>query len=212
MITTKIEATDSAGQNRKVLELLRAAGMLRHRELLGHGIAPTTLARLERAGTIVRFARGLYGLPDSAIHLHHDLAEAAKQVPAGVICLLSALAFHDLTDQIPSKIWMAIGSKDWKPKIAYPSIRIARFPDKLLREEVERHRIENVEVSIFGPVKTLVDAFRYRHKIGSSVVLQALRTGLQLKRLSPASISKRAITDGVWPAMQPYLETLTLDH
>jgi hypothetical protein len=96
------------------------------------GITATTVSRMAQAGEVVRLARGLYQLPDAALDPQQSLAEAARLVPKGVICLASALAVHGLTDQMPPKVWIAIGRKDWRPRVTYPPIRVARFPDDLL--------------------------------------------------------------------------------
>jgi len=97
------------------------------------GITAATISRLEREGTIIRRARGLYQLADAAVETHHTIAEASKLVPKGIICLNSALAFHDLTDQISSSIWIAIGQKAWRPKLQYPPLHFARFPAAQLK-------------------------------------------------------------------------------
>ena len=115
--------------------------------------------KLEREGSVTRLGRGLYQLADAAPEVNHSLAEAAKRVPKGVICLVSALAFHGITDQMPRRVWIAISPKDWKPQIDYPPLRIVRFADKFLGDGVETHDIEGVRVPIFGVAKTIADAF-----------------------------------------------------
>ncbi|MHB8382956.1 MAG: type IV toxin-antitoxin system AbiEi family antitoxin domain-containing protein [Candidatus Binataceae bacterium] len=103
-----------------------------------------------------------YQLPNATVDTHHVLAEACKRVPKGVICLVSALAFHDLTDQTPPRVWVAIGPKAWRPRVEYPPIRFVRFPKERLEKGVEFRMIDSVRVPIFGVAKTLADAFRYR--------------------------------------------------
>src|SRR5512138_661434 len=93
--------------------LLKARGIVRLTELRAAGITAATVSRMERDGEVIRLARGLYQLPDAQLDANHSLAEAAKRLPRGVICLVSALAFHGLTDQLPKKVWMAIGKSDW---------------------------------------------------------------------------------------------------
>jgi Transcriptional regulator, AbiEi antitoxin len=110
-------------QRARALAFLKAKGMARLSEIVEGGIAASTISRMEREGAVVRLARGLYQLPDASIDAHHTLAEAAKLVPKGVICLTSALAFHELTDQVPAKVWIAIGPKDWRPKFLHPPVR-----------------------------------------------------------------------------------------
>ncbi len=139
------------------------------------GIGEETVARLARQGRLLRLARGLYQLPDAELAAGHSLAEAAKLVPKGVICLLSALQFHGLTLQVPSSVWMAIGRGARKPRIAYPPLRFVRFGVAALDAGVQQHRIEGVSVRIFDPAKTVVDCFRYRNKVGLDLALEALR-------------------------------------
>jgi len=195
----------------RVIGVLRKQGMARLAELMRTGATATSVARLEREGTIVRLARGLYQLPDAPIEAHHTLAEAAKRVPRGVVCLVSALAFHDLTDQIPPKVWMAIAPKDWRPRVTQPPIRFVRFPSAALEDGVESHRIEGVTVRITSPVRTIVDLFRYRRLLGQAIAVEGLREGLRQRKVAPGEIATCAAAMKVWPALQPYLEALTID-
>ena len=198
-------------QPERLLRLLKRRGMVRSAEMQSLGITAATAARLVRDGRIVRLSRGLYQLPDAPMDAHHALAEVAKRVPKGVICLLSALAFHDLTDQLPPKVWIALGRKDWTPRVEYPPLRIARFSEHELGYGIETHKIEGVTVRITNVTKTLVDAFRYRRDIGITVCVESLRAALKTRKATPAEISKQAVESGVWKAMQPYLEALTIN-
>jgi predicted transcriptional regulator of viral defense system len=198
-------------QRERALSFLKSKGMARLNELIAEGVTASTVSRLEREGALVRLARGLYQLPDASIDVHHTLAEAAKLVPKGVICLTSALAYHELTDQIPAKVWIAIGSKDWRPNFRYPPARFARFPNKYLRNGVERHVIDGVEVPIFGIAKTIADLFRYRRIVGINVALEGLRQALRNRKTTPAQIAKYASDARVWKTMEPYVSALTTD-
>jgi predicted transcriptional regulator of viral defense system len=117
-------------------------------------------------GLLLRLGRGLYQLPGSSLDVNHSLAEAAKLVPKGIVCLVTALAFHELTDNIPSRVWIAIGPKDRRPRATQPPLQVVRFRDKMLRSGVEEHVIEGVPVRICNPAKTVVDLFRYRQQAG----------------------------------------------
>lgn len=205
------KTTSTTRQRDQATGLLRQRGLARLSEFLENGITSATVSRLERDGTIVRLSRGLYQLPDSPLHAHHTLAEASKLVPKGVICLASALAFHDLTDQIPSKVWIAIGRKDWRPRVSYPPLRIARFSNQELRTGVETHSIEGTLVPVFGVAKTLSDVFRYRKIVGTNLAIEGLRAALKQCKVTPAEIAKQAADAGVWKHMQPYLEALNFD-
>lgn len=192
-----------------VMAHLRANGMARLCELTTSGATAATVSRLERDGLIVRLARGLYQLPDASLDVNHSLAEAAKLVPRGVVCLTSALAFHGLTDQLPAKIWMAIGAKDWRPKTTYPPMRFARFDDVRLREDVERHLIDGIGVPVFGIARTVADLFRYRATVGVNIALEGLREALRQKKTTPSEIASQAVKAKVWKVMEPYLLALT---
>ncbi|MEO7208002.1 MAG: type IV toxin-antitoxin system AbiEi family antitoxin domain-containing protein [Steroidobacteraceae bacterium] len=111
----------AATQLDKALALLQRRGLMRMSEFKRAGITAATITRLEHAGRISRLARGLYQLPDAPVDRNHTLAEASKLVPKGVICLTSALAFHGLTDQMPARVWLAIGPKDWRPPPVEPA-------------------------------------------------------------------------------------------
>lgn len=188
--------------------LLEERGILRLAELRDAGVTAATVSRMERNGEVIRLARGLYQLSDAPLDASHSLAEAAKRLPKGVVCLISALAFHGLTDQLPQKIWMAIGRKDWAPKPDGMPIRVIRFADSLLSEDVETHVVEGVPVKVFGVAKTVADCFRHRGKIGLSVAIEGLQEALRQRKATPAEIVRQANRGGVATVIRPYLEAL----
>jgi predicted transcriptional regulator of viral defense system len=202
---------DPSTQRAQALALLKQKGMARLYELSKAGVTATTVSRMERAGEIVRLARGLYQLPDAPLDVQQSLAEAARMVPNGVICLASALAFHGLTDQMPPKVWIAIGRKDWRPRVTYPPIRIARFSEEHLGRSVERHQIAGTTVPVFGVAKTLADLFRYRRTVGDVLAIEGLRQALRRRKAAPAQIAREAEAAGVWATVEPYLMALTSD-
>ena len=165
---------------------------------------------MERDGEVLRLARGLYQLSDATLDAHHSLAEAAKRVPKGVVCLVSALAFHALTDQLPRQVWIAIRQKDWPPKADGTPIRLVRFTDRLLGEGVETHPVEGVPVKVFGVAKTIADCFRYRNKIGLTVAIKGdFRKRSVSARQLPARLRLQAERGGVATVIRPYLDALT---
>jgi predicted transcriptional regulator of viral defense system len=196
-------------QLEKALALLRQGGLTRLSEFQRAGVTAATVSRLEKSGAISRLARGLYQLPDAAVGTNHTLAEASKLVPKGVICLTSALAFHGLTDQIPARVWVAIGSKDWRPRLKYPPMRFAHFPPKQLRAGVEYHTIEGASVPIFSVRKTIADVFRYRRTIGIDIAIEGLREAMRQRKATPGEIARYAVEGGVWKVMEPYMSALT---
>lgn len=204
-------STLATTQRDQALTLLKRRGIARLAELQTAGVTATTVSRMERAGEVVRLARGLYQLPDAALDPHQSLAEAARLVPKGVICLASALAFHGLTDQMPPKVWIAIGRKDWRPRVTYPPLRVARFSDEELGRSVERKKIAGTTVPVFGVAKTVVDLFRYRRTVGELLAVEGLRQALRQRKATPAQIAREAQAAGVWTTLQPYLMALTSD-
>ena len=210
-VTIGIVSEDSRTQRQQLAAFLRERSIARLAEIRRAGITAATVSRLEREGFVTKLGRGLYQLADATLEGNHSLAEAAKRVSKGVICLVSALAFHDITDQMPRRVWIAIGPKDWKPKIDYPPLRIVRFADKFLRDAVETHDIEGVAVPIFGVAKTIADVFRHRRSVGIDIAVPALREALRQRKTTPSEISACAMRGGVWNALRPYLEAFTAD-
>jgi predicted transcriptional regulator of viral defense system len=204
-------------QQERILSLLKRQGMMRLSEFMKEGITETTVARMLEKGLINKLSRGLYQLPDAPLDTHHALAEAAKRVPKGIICLVSALAYHELTDTIPRAVWLAIGPKDRRPRPTQAPLQIVRFPGKLFSGGVEEHTIEGVTVRIYNPAKTVVDLFRYRQSAGKryktspglNIALEGLRTALRQRKATPAKIAEYADEAGIWKAVRPYLEAMT---
>jgi predicted transcriptional regulator of viral defense system len=200
-----------------VLSMLKQKGMARLSELTRAGVTAATVSRMKGKGLILQLGRGLYQLPDAPLDANHALAEAAKRVPRGIVCLVSALAFHGLTDTIPSRVWMAIGPKDRRPRIEDPLLQIVRFGGDALHTGIQSHTIEQVPVRIYNPPKTVVDLFRYRRSAGKryqkspglNIALEGLREALRQRKATPADIARYAHEAGVWKVVQPYLEAMT---
>ena len=186
-------------------------GIVRAQELRKAGIAGTTIQRALQDGELVRIGRGLYQDPRSDIDTDHSLAEVAKRIPKGVIAMVSALAFHGLTDQMPRRIWVAIGTSDWSPVPASPPARIVRFTEKYLRQGIEHHRIAGVDVPIYSAAKTLADLFRNGRLVDRSVAVEGLRAAIEQRKATPGQIVDAARAGGAWRIMRPYLEALTFN-
>jgi predicted transcriptional regulator of viral defense system len=192
-----------------ILELARNLGVLRVRDLTARGIHPEYLRRLCRQGLMVRTGRGLYMAADAEISAHHSLAEAAKLVPHGVICLLSALRFHDIGTQSPHEVWMALERTAARPRISYPPLRIVRFSGRALTEGIEEHLIEGVPVKVTSPARTVADCFKYRNKIGLDVALEALQECRRNRRCGIDDLWRYAKVCRVANVMRPYLEAMS---
>jgi len=199
----------SNSQRQVARAVLAEHGIARLTELRRAGVTAATVSRMERDGEVLRLARGLYQLADAPFDAWHSLAEAAKRLPKGVICLTSALAFYGLTDQLPRRVWIAIGKKDWAPKSDGTPIRIVRFTTQLLTESVETHVIEGVSVRVFGVAKTIADCFRHRRTVGLNVAIEGLQEALRQRKATPGEIARQAERGGVSTVLRPYLEALT---
>jgi predicted transcriptional regulator of viral defense system len=199
-----------ASQQRPIArKLLADRGMARLADLRAAGVTAATMTRMANDGEVVRLARGLYQLADAELDAQHSLAEAATRIPKGVICLTSALAFHNLTDQLPRKVWIAIGVSDWAPEPSSPPLRIVRMTGALLSDGVETHAIEGVKVKVFNVAKTVADCFRHRRSVGLNVALEGLQEALRQRKVTSGAMSRQAAKSGVATVMRPYLEALT---
>jgi predicted transcriptional regulator of viral defense system len=199
-----------------ILDLARTRGLLRPLDLAAHGLPRVSLTRLVRQGRLARVGRGLYALPDREVSEHAALAEVARMYPRAVVCLLSALRFHDITTQAPFEVWLAIPNKARPPRLdslhLSGPLRIVRFSEAGLTEGVEEHLIGGVPVRITGVARTVADCFKYRNKIGLDVALEALKDVLgrdgQGRRAGIDEIWRYAQLGRVANVMRPYLESL----
>jgi predicted transcriptional regulator of viral defense system len=196
-------------QAAQILELAKKEGVLRPRDLDVYNLPREVLRRMERKGVLRRVDRGLYIVTDTeGITEHHSLAEVSKKVPHGVVCLLSALAFHGLTTQAPFEVWMAISRKARRPRSNGIPVRFVRFSGFALEEGVEEHTIEGVQVRIYKPAKTVVDCFKYRNKIGIDVAIEALRDCCREHLCANDDLWHYAKICRMTNVMQPYLESI----
>lgn len=195
-------------RTQQVLELVRRVGVLRPRDLDAYGFAREYLIRLHRAGLVNRVGRGLYVAANADITEHQSLAEVARKVPEGVICLLSALEFHELTTQIAHEVWIAIDVKARRPKEGGVPIRVVRSSGDALHAGVEEHAVQGVTVRVYSPAKTVADCFKYRNKIGLDVALEALRDCLGRRKCTTDELWHYAEICRLRNVMRPYLEAV----
>jgi predicted transcriptional regulator of viral defense system len=125
-----------------------------------------------------------------------------------VLCLLSALRFHDLTTQQSSDVWLAIPHKAHAPRFDYPPLRIVRMSGASMSEGVETVDVAGTQVRVFGVAKTVADCFKYRNKIGLDVALEALREAWNGKRATMDELWRYAEICRVANVMRPYLEAV----
>ena len=185
-------------------------GLYRARDLSDRGLSRKRLMQLTQSGYLERVGRGLYRQPDAPITENHTLAQVAARVPQGVICLLSALQFHELTTQNPWQVWLLIEKGGRTPQIDYPPLRVLRASGDAFSTGIEEHTLEGVPVRVTCVAKTVADCFKYRNKIGLDVALEALRECLRERTADRAALHRYARICRVEKVMQPYLEALAV--
>ncbi|MFC5551795.1 type IV toxin-antitoxin system AbiEi family antitoxin domain-containing protein [Massilia aerilata] len=191
-----------------ILELARSKGVLRTRDVDSAGASRALLAALTDEGKLLKLGRGLYSLPDRAASTYDSFAEVAARSENGVLCLLSALRFHDLTTQQSSDVWLAIPHKAHAPRFDYPPLRIVRMSGLSMTEGVETVDVTGTQVRVFSVAKTVADCFKYRNKIGLDVALEALREAWNDKRATMDELWRYAEICRVANVMRPYLEAV----
>lgn len=192
----------------RILNLMRDQSVLRSRDLTKHAIPRKYIQSLLRKGLVERISRGTYRLADADVSEHHDLAMAAKIVPGGVICLLSALRFHDIGTQNPYEVWIAVSEKARTPKSKDLGFRFMRFSGVALTYGVEEHTLDGVQARVYSSAKTVADCFKYRNKIGLDVAIEALRDCWRQRKATMDELWEAAKVCRVATVMRPYLESL----
>ncbi|MBN1459587.1 MAG: AbiEi antitoxin N-terminal domain-containing protein [Armatimonadetes bacterium] len=201
---------DSNGsKSERIVDALARTSVMRSRDLMALGVSREYLRKLCDRGTIERVGRGLYRLPGAQVSPRQTMLEACRRVPHGVIALLSALRFHDVTTQAPFEVWMAVDVKARQPRVEGLPLRIVRFSGAAFREGIEEHLEEGVAIRVYGLAKTVADCFKYRNKIGLDVTLEALRESLRSRKVSVDELWHFARVCRVSRVMRPYLESLS---
>ncbi len=183
-------------------------GQLHMSEALSHGITRYMLYSLRDKGIVERITRGVYRLADLPSISDPDLVTVSIRYPNVVICLISALFFHNITTQIPHKVHVAIPRDSRIPSLSYPPLKAYKFSEPSFKAGIEEHVIDNVTVSIYCVEKTLADCFKYRNKIGMDVVLEALKFYKERKKINIHALYKYAKICRVEKIMNPYLEMI----
>ncbi len=199
------------GRNRQseaAIRLAQSHGLIRVRDAEARGIHREVLRRLTEQGRLTRVARGTYASADADSSSHHDLAIAATRVPGGVVCLLSALAYHEIGTQFPDRVWMAIDRRGHRPRLDHPPMRFVFASGEALRTGVESVQVDGVAVPMYSAAKSVVDCFRYRRYLGLDVGLEALRELLRMRRATPSEIMECAVKCRVGSVIRPYLEAM----
>jgi predicted transcriptional regulator of viral defense system len=186
----------------------RHGGLLRTSEALRLGIHPRTLYAMRDEGVLEQLSGGLYRLAELPPLSAPDLVAVARKVPGGVVCLISALAFHELTTQIPHAVYIALARGAAPPRLDYPPVRIFWFTGEAFTAGVETHALDHVSVPVYTPEKTLADCFKYRNKIGLDVAVEALKFYRQRKQMRLDELLRFARICRVEKVMRPYLEAV----
>lgn len=187
---------------------LHHGGLLRTRDALRFGIHPETLYGMRNSGSLISLGRGLYRLSDLPPLGNPDLVTVAMKVPSGVICLISALAFHELTTQIPHEVYVALPRGAEAPRLDRPPIRTFWFTNDVFEFGVDTRKIDGTPMRIYSPEKTIADCFKYRNKIGMDTAREALKLYLERKKKNLTTLLEAAAVCRVSRVMRPYLEAL----
>ena len=186
----------------------RSGGLLRTAAALRAGIHPRRLYDMRDEGVVEQLSRGLYRLADLPALSNPDLVTVALKIPAGVVCLISALAYHEITTQIPHEVHVALPRGTEPPRLKHPPLRVFWFTGRSFTEGIETHKVDGIRLRVYSPEKTLADCFKYRNKLGLDTVLEALRLYRSRKRPNVDELMKFARVCRVEKVMRPYLEAL----
>jgi predicted transcriptional regulator of viral defense system len=192
----------------RIIRLAKSQGILRPQDLKEIDVPREYLRRLRDEGVLEQPARGLYVLANSKPTEHQSLVEVCKRVPQGVICLISALQFHEFTTQLAHEVWIALPAKAWAPTFDSLQLRVMRYSPTTLAYGVEERRIGGAAVRVFSPAKTVADCFKFRNKVGLDVALESLREAIRQRKATRDEIWKAAQVCRVANVMRPYMESL----
>ena len=190
-------------------KLFRAHGGTLHTgEALRLGIHPRTLYAMRDSGILEQISRGLFRLAELPPFGNPDLVTVALKIRNGVICLISALAFHELTTQVPHEVYVAVKQGSEPPRLPYPPVRLFWFSGDAFSEGVQIHKVDGIPLRIYGPEKTVADCFKHRNKIGVEVALEALKTYRRRKTFNVDKLFHSARVCRMEKIIRPYLESI----
>jgi len=196
-------------QSDHILELARDRGVLRAADVREQGWSPQLLIRLHQAGRLHRLGRGLYALPDAEVTEHQTLMEVCQRVPKAVLCLLSALQFHEIGTQLSHQVWIALPEGTHAPALSYPPLRITRLRGAAYSDGIQSVADHGAPIRVYSAAKTVTDCFKFRNKIGLDVALEALKDAWRSRKVTMDELSHFAKINRVERVMQPYLEAVT---
>jgi predicted transcriptional regulator of viral defense system len=201
-----LQKGDSMSRQQQILELAREKGIIRAEDVEAVGISRNYLYRMHKEGLLEKNAVGLYTLPEAPVTENSSLAEVAKRLPHAVVCLISALSYHEITTQIPHEIWLTIPRGSWRPDVEYPPLNLTYVSGPAYSFGIQEHVINGVAVKIYSPAKTVADCFKFRNKVGLDVAIEALREAWRSRKVTMDELVEAAGVDRVSKIMRPYLE------
>jgi predicted transcriptional regulator of viral defense system len=178
-------------------------------EALAAGISRRSLYALRDSGTVTQLSRGVYRLASLPELEAPDIVTVATRVPSGVVCLISALAFHELTTQIPHAVDIALARGAERPRIDYPPVSYHWFSGAAFTSGIETPTVDGKRIRIYSAEKSVADAFKYRNKLGADVALEALRAWRSRRGARVERLLEQARVCRVERVIRPYLEALT---
>ena len=194
------------GRQQQILDLAREKGIIRAEDVEAVGTSRNYLYRMHKEGLLEKIAVGLYTLPEAPVTENSSLAEVAKRLPHAVVCLISALSYHEITTQIPHEIWLTIPRGSWRPDVQYPPLNLSYVSGPAYSFGIQEHLLNGVAVKIYSPAKTVADCFKFRNKVGLDVAIEALREAWRSRKVTMDELVEAARVDRVSKIMRPYLE------
>jgi predicted transcriptional regulator of viral defense system len=192
----------------QILKFTKEKGIVRPKDVEELGIKRHILYSLYKKGLLIKIARGMYILPNAPITEYQNLIKVAKKIPSAVVCLISALSFHEITTQIPNELWVAVPRDTWRPKIDYPPLHYTVMNKKTYSFGIQEVDINGVLVKVYTPAKTVADCFKFRNKVGLDVAIEALREVLKTRKATINELVEAAKINRVLKIMRPYLEAI----
>lgn len=183
-------------------------GTMRTSEAVDAGIHPRTLYAMRDEGELEAVSRGVYRLTNLPPLSEPDLVAVSLRVPKGVVCLISSLAFHNLTTQVPHAVHLAVPRNTKTPRIKHPPIEAYRFAEKSYHAGIETHEIDHVSIKVYNAEKTIADCFKYRNKIGLSIATEALQNYRRRRGARLQQVLEYARVCRVENVMRPYLQAI----
>lgn len=199
-------SSPNSASYKALITIRKMGGIIRTSDAIRAGIHPRTLYQLRDSGALEILSRGVYRLSSQEDVSHPDLIIMATRVPQAVICLVSALSFHEITTQIPNTISIALSKGSETPRLDYPPLDVHRFSNDTLKEGIEVHQLDGITIKVYSLEKTLADCFKFRNKIGMDVVLEALKLYKSRKPFNLNELLRYAKICRVEKIIRPYLE------